>query len=185
MRNSAGVENLAWCLPRPRRVNLVPGCFPAFFERKLMRLLDTPERVLQPFGGLAEYGIRMDIRREVSPDVVGDAHVLPFLDGAFDMALLDPPYSEQDAHDLYGTGRVRILVAAREAVRVVREGGWVVLYHELSLPGPPHCVLTHRILVETRNWHVARIVHVYRKDTATHHARSRRLGRSCQLGCAL
>jgi len=167
------VENLAWCLPRPRRVNLVPGCFPAHFEGKLMRLLNNPEKVLQPFGGLAEYGLRMDIRPDVKPDVVGDAHALLFKDSSFDLALLDPPYSDSDAERMYRTGHVRLMVAAREAVRVVREGGWIVLYHALSLPVPPHCILTHRILVETRPWHVARTVHVHRKDTEAYHEKGR------------
>ncbi len=134
-----------------------------------MRLLGNPEKILQPFGGLAEHGLRMDIRRDVRPDVLGDAHALPFRDNSFDMTLLDPPYSDDDAERLYGTNHVRIMVAAKEAVRVVCEGGWVVLYHELSLPVPPHCILTHRILVETRPWHVARIVHVHRKDPGAYH----------------
>ena len=138
-----------------------------------MRLLNNPEKVLQPFGGLAEYGLRMDIRPDVKPDVVGDAHALLFKDSSFDLALLDPPYSDSDAERMYRTGHVRLMVAAREAVRVVREGGWIVLYHALSLPVPPHCILTHRILVETRPWHVARTVHVHRKDTEAYHEKGR------------
>ena len=179
------VINQAWCLPRPRRNNLVPGCYPAYFERRLIKLLAAPEMILQPFGGLAEYGLRLDIRRAVIPDVLANAEQLPFKDDVFDMVLLDPPYSDDDAETLYGTGHVRIMVAASEAVRVVHEGGWVVLYHELALPVPPHTILTHRILVENRPWHTARIVHVHMKNTDAYHGRGTNLGKASCAACGI
>ena len=36
--------------------------------------------------------VRMDVRREVNPDVVADARFLPFRDGAFEVIYCDPPH---------------------------------------------------------------------------------------------
>lgn len=163
------VENLAWCLPRPRRNNPIPGCFPQHFEKKLLTLLSWPEKVLHPFGGKAEWGLRVDIRLDVIPDVLGDAHNLPFGDGEFDCVILDPPYNLEYSKRLYQTNNIHSFQATREAVRVCKEGGYVVWYHLVSMPVPPHTILTHRILLETRLHHAARIIHVYQKNTQAYH----------------
>lgn len=67
-----------WVLPRPRPDAYVGG-FPLHFERKLWRLLGEPEKVLHPFGGLAEIGDRVDLNATTSPTFVGDAHDLAAL----------------------------------------------------------------------------------------------------------
>jgi hypothetical protein len=44
-----------WVLPRPRPDAYV-GSFALHFEQKLWRTMGKPEKVLHPFGGLAETG---------------------------------------------------------------------------------------------------------------------------------
>ena len=76
---------------------------------------------------MAETGIRVDLDPTLEPDVLADAHALPFEDGSFDCVILDPPYSDEEALELYETPPLRPRVYTREAVRVLREGGWLVV----------------------------------------------------------
>ena len=159
------IETLAWVLPRPNKSRYI-GSFPLHFEKKVLRLLDIDpqrDRILHPFGGKAEFGIRCDINPEVQPDLVCDAHKLPFKDNEFDLVILDPPYSEEYAKRLYGTGKLKFKTYTVEAVRVCREKGFVVMYHYLATPRIENTILFKRILMETRVWHKARIIHIHQK----------------------
>lgn len=66
--------------------------FPPKIERHL-REMTAGKRVFHPFGGLARFGPRGDIDREVHPDVIADAWLPPFQRDAFDVVVLDPPYT--------------------------------------------------------------------------------------------
>lgn len=157
------IPTIAWTLPRPPR-SRYRGGFPLFFEQNLVQLLGYPERILHPFGGRAELGVRVDIDPTVEPDVVGDAHALPFEDGSFDLVVLDPPYSDEEALELYGTTKkLRPAEFTREAVRVCREGGWVVVYTDREPARPPRCNHTLRIVITLRAYHRPRIAGVFQK----------------------
>jgi hypothetical protein len=121
------ISTLTWTLPRPAK-SKYKGAFPLHFEENLVKLLGYPERILHPFGGMAETGVRVDLNPTLQPDVIADAHDLPFHDQSFDLVLLDPPYSDEEALELYETPKLRPAAYTREAVRVCREGGWVVVY---------------------------------------------------------
>ena len=158
-----------WCLPRPRRSNKYPGGFPEHFERRLLELLRLnpyDHNILQPFGGMAEYGIKLDIKQEPAPDIIGDAHYLPFRDNGFDLVILDPPYSKRDAQVLYSTPYPNWRRYYQEALRVTRAGGYIVVYQERTPYHVPGTELVYRILVELRTNHTARIAHVYKKGIA-------------------
>ena len=159
------IESLAWVLPRPNKSKYV-GSFPLHFEGKLLKLLEidpTRHLILHPFGGKAEFGVRCDINSEVEPHFVCDAHDLPFEDNLFDLVILDPPYSEEYSKRLYGTGKVKFRTYTAEAVRVCKERGFVVMYHYLATPSIKNTILVKRILMETRSWHKARIIHIHQK----------------------
>ncbi len=160
------IESLAWVLPRPGKSKYI-GSFPLHFEIKLLRELNLdPEKhkLLQPFGGKAKYGYRMDVKDEVVPDIKGDAHVLPFKDETFDMVLLDPPYSTDLAKRLYGTKAVHFKQYTQEAVRVCKDGGYVIIYHWYATPSVKNTLLVKRIFLETRMNHHLRCIHIHRKD---------------------
>jgi len=123
------ISTLVWTLPRPP-ASKYKGGFPLHFEQNLVQLLGYPERILHPFGGMAEIGVRVDLNPAVEPDVVADAHGLPFEDEAFDLVVLAPPYSDEEARELYDTPPLRPGVYTAEAVRVLREGGWLVAYSD-------------------------------------------------------
>jgi len=95
-----------WVLPRPRPDAYV-GSFPLHFEKKLWRLLGCPEKVLHPFGGLAEIGDSVDLNETTAPTWVGDAHDLHWIaDDTYDLVILDAPYSDEESETLYGTPKL-------------------------------------------------------------------------------
>lgn len=86
--------------PRPRTLwcpNVRAGAsnrwsFPPNVE-KLLREITHGKTVLQLFGGLARWGVRLDIDRVTRPHVIGDAWMPPFGRDAFDVVIIDPPYT--------------------------------------------------------------------------------------------
>ncbi len=162
------IKSLAWVLPRPNKSKYV-GSFPLHFEKKLLRELNidpNKAKILHPFGGKAEYGIRCDINPEVCPDYVCDAHNLPFEDNTFDLVVLDPPYNDNYAERLYDTkkfGKLKFKKYTSEAVRVCKENGYVIMYHYLACPRIENTILIERIFMETRVWHKLRCIHIHQK----------------------
>lgn len=163
------IESVAWVLPRPRRANKYIGCFPEHFEKRLLRMLNVEVdkfKVLHPFGGKAEYGLRVDIKADVVPEVRADAHLLPFKDNIFNVVILDPPYNEEYSKRLYGTKKPRFKTFVTEAVRVLKEEGYLVVYHYLATPRIENTVLVKRIFLETRVWHKLRCIHIHQKNSS-------------------
>ena len=157
------IPTIVWTLPRPP-VSKYKGGFPRFFEQNLIKLLGYPDSVLQPFGGRAEYGVRMDLDSLVEPDIVADAHDIPYPDDCFDLVLLDPPYSQTEALELYGVPRkLEPGKFLAEAVRVAKPGGWVVVYSDREPRRPPRCNHTLRIVVVLRPGHSSRTCLVFQK----------------------
>jgi SAM-dependent methyltransferase len=157
------VPRSVWWLPRPKKSKFKGGV-PLHFEKKLMNLLGNPEMILQPFGGDGEYGLKVDISRNYCPDVIADAHNLPFRDNSFDLVLLDPPYSNQYAHTLYGTGELHFTKYTSEAVRVAKPNGFIVVYHYYLSPRLCRTSWYHLLVIVTRIFHKARIVSIFRKE---------------------
>lgn len=156
------IPTITWVLPRPAK-SKYKGAFPLYFEQNLVQLLGYPEKILHPFGGRAEIGTRVDINPLLEPDVVADAHDLPFEDQEFDCVILDPPYSDEEAKELYDTPKLRPSVYTREAVRVLRRGGWLVMYGDREPARPICCNHTMRIVVVLRPRHRPRICGVFQK----------------------
>lgn len=160
------VPTETWVLPRPRKDAYV-GSFPLHFEKKLHRLLGEPEKVLHPFGGLAEIGDTVDLNATTTPTWVGDAHDLHFIpDESYDLVILDPPYSDEEAEWLYGTPPLKRGVYTEEAIRVCRIGGHVAVYQVKQPPRPRGTRLVHRIVILTRTGHAPRVCFVFQKMSA-------------------
>ena len=156
------IPTIVWTLPRPPK-SRYKGGFPLYFEQNLVQLLGYPERVLHPFGGMAELGTRVDLNGDLEPDYVADAHDLPFQDESFDCVILDPPYSDEEAAELYASPPLRRAEYTREAVRVLREGGWLVIYTDREPARPPRCNHAMRIMVVLRPNHRPRICGIFQK----------------------
>lgn len=78
----------------------------------------------------------VDVRPDAKPRVIADGRQLPFRDGAFPAAMLDPPYSDQYAKNLYGVENPRPSWLLREAARVVAPSGRIGLLH-IAIPFAP------------------------------------------------
>jgi SAM-dependent methyltransferase len=90
-----------------------------------------PDLVLHLCSGSMRRGVRVDIRPEMEPDIVCDARNTPFADETFDWIMIDPPYSEEYARNLYGTEKhyPRPGQLMKEAARLLKPGGKVGLLH--------------------------------------------------------
>ncbi len=150
-----------WYLPRPNGTKY-RGSFPLHFEKRLFGIY-KPVSILQPFGGMAEYGIRCDMNSEVHPDIICNAHNLPFQDNSFDFVLCDLPYSTDLSGRLYKTGEVKDSVYIKEAVRVCKLGGYIGLYHWVMPPRPKGMRYDRLIVIITRIRHHARFCCVFQK----------------------
>lgn len=163
------VTNLVWVLPRPRKDHY-PGGFPLYFERKLITLLQLQNgaKVLHPFGGKAEYGIRVDVDPSTNPDILGNAENLPFQDNTFDLVICDPPYTEDLAKKIYRCPGPKFHKWTREAVRVCKEFGIICLYHWVMLPRLSGTALRLRIVILQRTWGRPRVATILQKNTDYH-----------------
>lgn len=163
------VSNLVWVLPRPRPEHY-PGGFPLYFERKLITFLQLVPgaRILHPFGGKAEYGIRIDLDPSVQPDIVANAEILPFQDNTFDLVICDQPYTDELAKTIYHCSGPRFGKWTKEAVRVCKEFGFICLYHWVMMPRLHATALKSRIVILQRTWGRPRVATILQKNTAYH-----------------
>lgn len=114
------------------------GGYPLGFVEWAFEVMDVkdPAKVLHLCSGSMRTGVRVDIRPEVRPTVVADCRRTPFRDESFDHIMADPPYSQEYAENLYGTGAQypkpgQILA---EASRLLRPGGLVgFLHHQVPV----------------------------------------------------
>lgn len=121
-----------WALGPARNLPGCPGRFPqGFMPRVMERWGKGKTSKLMLFSGtFHEPGwITVDIRPEMQPTYVANCEALPFGDESYDLIVLDPPYSKDEARDLYGLPYVRMGTALNEAARVLAPGGHMCLLH--------------------------------------------------------
>lgn len=117
------------------------GMYPAVLIARLLPWLNCDRaRLLHVCsGGLARgEGIRVDIRPGARPDLLADGRSLPFRDASVRGVLLDPPYSEHYARELYGVDYPLPAHLLKEAARVAEPGARIGFVHYL-VPNPPPC----------------------------------------------
>lgn len=85
----------------------------------------------------------VDIRVEAKPRVVASGMELPFRDGTFRAVMIDPPYSDEYARNLYKTTMPRNSWLLKEAARVVAPCGRIGLLHVAVPFSPPDCRLVN------------------------------------------
>jgi hypothetical protein len=147
----------------------VYGMFPAAFIPKILPWLKCLRSELLHVcsGGLPKgEGIRLDIRPEAKPDYVGDGRAMPFEDSSMSGALIDPPYSEHYAKELYGTDYPRPSHLLKEAARVVKPCARIGIVHYI-VPNPPEgCRFVRAFGLSMGFGYPTRAVTIYEKDQA-------------------
>lgn len=118
------------------------GQFPDGFLRHIvkMRLLGDVARdeILHVCSGTLSAHERwtVDMRPAARPTVIAKGQALPFRDASFRAVLIDPPYTEEYARNLYRSEFPRPSHLLREAARVVVPGGRIGLLH-IAVPITP------------------------------------------------
>ena len=91
MPTTAPRPETLWC-PNQRAGRRNGWSYPPAVEQ-LLREMTTGRSVLQLFGGLSRWGTTLDIDPVTRPHVRGDAWLPPFKRDAFDVVIVDPPYT--------------------------------------------------------------------------------------------
>jgi len=105
----------------------------------------------------------VDIRAEARPWVQASGTALPFRDASFMAVMLDPPYSDEYARNLYKLENPRPSWLLKEAARVVRPGGRVGILHVAVAFAPPACRLVKVYGISTGVGFRIRALTVYEK----------------------
>ena len=130
-------QQALWVLGNNYRGTGYYGAYPGGLLRRLWALYPDAARAVHVCSGSLPpqtRGVRVDLRHAipvgdgvVRPDVVGDVQALPFVDGAFDLALADIPYGARHA-ERYGTpmpSRRRVVAAVRRALAARGQLSWL------------------------------------------------------------
>lgn len=164
-------KNLAWFLPRPKP-DRYKGGMPLYAEEWLVELgkdiLDKKEiELLNVFCGMNKLGCRIDIRPEVNPDHICDVHKLSSIIDwpLFDVVLADPPYSTEEAKEIYGTPKLNYKKWTSECDKVLKPGGLLMVYHKYVMPNPDpeKYVVVKRVFIGNRTMHLPRVCIVFQK----------------------
>ncbi len=146
-----------------------PGGYPNGYLQALRRKGWWGIRRLHLCSGSVKDGVTVDIKPELRPTVVCDLEIgIPFKDSTFDAVFIDPPYSEEQAQNLYGLPLLSIPKLLKEASRVVRHDGLVVLL-DLRVWVPPKeldWLALCAVYVANRGPKPLRAIQVWRKKPA-------------------
>lgn len=164
-------KNIAWLLPRPKP-DRYKGGMPLYAEEWLLDLAreilsNTQPEILNLFCGMNKQGFRIDLNEKVKPDLVCDAHKFSgILNGRkFKVILADPPYSDDESKELYGTPKLNYKKWTAECSKVLEPGGLLIIYHKYLMPNPdPELyVVEKRVFIGNRTYHLPRIAVYFRK----------------------
>ena len=163
-------KNIAWFLPRPKPDHYKGG-MPLYAEEWLLELakdiLQQKEiEVLNLFCGMNKIGFRVDIKPEVKPDLLADAHdFAKNLERKFDVILADPPYSEEEAKEIYGTPKLNYKKWTKECDKVLKADGLLIVYHKYVMPNPnpEKYTVVKRVFIGNRSYHLPRVAIYFQK----------------------
>ena len=147
-------------LPRPAAK--YHGCYPMWFEKRLPEILET-DNYVHFFAGKSVSGFRIDVNRDVHPDLVANVEQVGLESNSFDGGMADPPYTPEFAKKLYNTDYPIWKKWTKELVRLVKPGGRIGIMHNYIVPRLPECDMEEIIVILLRIKQYAKIVTVQRK----------------------
>ena len=168
--SEAQSKNIAWFLPRPKPDHYKGG-MPLYAEDWIIELAKnilekTDVKLLNLFCGMNKYGLRVDIKPEVEPDILCDAHKLTEkVTDEFDVIFADPPYSDDEAKTIYGTPKLNYKKWTSEADKLLRPGGLLIVYHKYVMPNPnpDKYFVVKRVFIGNRVYHLPRVAIYFMK----------------------
>lgn len=164
-------KNLAWFLPRPKPDHYKGG-MPLHCEKWLIDLArdilgKEDIEILNLFCGMNTQGFRIDLKEEVKPDLLANAHdFVRFLKGKkFDLIIADPPYSTEEAKELYETPPLKYKKWTEECEKCLKPGGLLVVYHKYVMPNPnpEKFSVVKRVFIGNRSYHLPRVAIYFQK----------------------
>ena len=155
-------------LPRP--AVKYSGCYPKFFEKHLPRLLETNDYV-HFFGGKAETGFRIDINKEVNPNLIANVESLDMIESeSFQGGMADPPYTKEFAENLYNCDYPQWSKWTKELVRIVKPNGLIGIMQNYIVPRLPDCEYERIVIILLRIKQYPKIVTIQRKSLSHNHS---------------
>ncbi len=165
-------KNIAWFLPRPKP-DKYKGGMPLYAEEWLIDLAKDilgkeKIKILNLFCGMNKQGLRVDIKSEVKPDLCCDIHFInSYLDkkNKFDVIFADPPYSNEESKELYGTGKLNYKLWTARSLPYLKAGGLFIIYHKYIIPNPDpeRYEVIKRVFIGNRTRHLPRVAIYFRK----------------------
>ena len=162
-------KNLAWYLPRPKP-DRYKGGMPLYAEDWCIQLAkdilgNQNSTILNLFCGMNKHGFRVDLNPEVNPDLLCDAHeISKHIDKKFDIIFADPPYSNDEAKELYGAPKLNYKKWTTEASLLLNEPGLLIVYHKYIMPNPnpKKFEVAKRVFIGSRIYHLPRVAIYFR-----------------------
>lgn len=109
----------------------------------------------------------VDLRAQARPRVQASGTALPFRDASFRAVMLDPPYSDEYARNLYKTENPRPSWLLKDAARVVVPGGRIGILHVAIPFSPPGCRLVTVYGISTGVGFRIRAFTIYEREQAS------------------
>ena len=123
-------------------------------------------KILNCFCGMGKCGLRVDIRKEVRPDILCDMHkISSVIKDKFDVILADPPYSDDESKELYGTPKLNYKKWTAECDKLLKPKGLLIVYHKYVMPNPnpDKYAVEKRVFIGSRTYHLPRVAIYFRK----------------------
>ena len=167
-------KNIAWFLPRPK-TDHYKGGMPLYCEDWLIDLakdilnMNHDPFTLNVFCGMNQRGYRVDMKEEVKPDLLCDIHKLSEylhpVGPRFDLIIADPPYSTDEAKEIYGTPPLKYKTWTNECDKYLKCGGLFMVYHKFVMPNPnpEKYEVVKRVFIGNRTMHLPRVCIVFQK----------------------
>ena len=112
---------------------------------------------------MTKSGFRIDVNKDVCPDLIADVHDVPLASNTFDGGIADPPYTPDFAANLYGTKYPKWGAWTNELVRLVKPGGRIGIMQNYIVPRLKGCDFEEVIVILLRIKQYPKIVTVQRK----------------------